>query len=496
MMNRKSPLFILLLLLVSLAAVAQDERISWGCRRGTPRQLSNHTLKAPRMSTAKNDFYIGDRHQLVVLAAFADLPFSGNEAATLERWGRIFNEENFSESPFVGSVHDYFYDQSYGQFNLTFDLQYVALSNPHAKYGSTAEDDENSQFLIDDIVDELLTRDIDWSRYDWNDDGNINQLLVVYAGKGSAYGGFGGDRYSIWPHQWWLSEHLDLTTVNSSDYRGARTVGSGDAEYIIDCYCVLQELGATTNNSTFGTICHEYSHCFGFPDFYGNVGSFIKGWDLMDYGNNNGNGYHPCGYSAHERMFMGWLEPVELTESATITAIPALADEAKAYLLRNDGHPDEFYVIENRQQKGWDASLPGNGLMVFHIDFDEDVWTSIGEMPNTIQKQHYNIFAANNRSYDYSNWGYPYGNNDQLTNTSSPAAILNNPNADGTRFMSKPLTNMAVTDGLASFDVKIDIPEAISEVQSDARPQLLYQLGPISIVRDAKGRVKKIGPAK
>ena len=134
------------------------------------------------------DFYIGTRHQLVVLASFKDYQFRGDEAATMAEWDKIFNTEYLSEPPFYGSVHDYFYDQSYGQFDVVFDLQYVEVDSCR-KYRSTASEDENSQYLVEDALDVLLTRDIDWSLYDWNGDGYINQLLFVYAGLGMNDGG-------------------------------------------------------------------------------------------------------------------------------------------------------------------------------------------------------------------------------------------------------------------------------------------------------------------
>ena len=138
--------------------------------------------------TPGGDFYHGERHQLTVLVAFNDRSFKGDEAATMEQWNKIFNAENLSEAPFKGSIRDYFLAQSYGDFNVVFDLQYVQVSGDAKKYASTEADDENSQYLVEDIMDVLKTRDIDWSLYDWNGDGLVNQLLIIYAGYGMADG--------------------------------------------------------------------------------------------------------------------------------------------------------------------------------------------------------------------------------------------------------------------------------------------------------------------
>lgn len=450
-----------LLCAIAQGSLATDGVRLRGCRVGTPNPQFV-PRRAPSLQGGENP-YVGDRRQLVVLASFQNQDFAEDHDATLATWNKIFNAEGYCEGSYVGSVRDYFLAQSYGQFRLTFDLLFVELPNNRQKYRSTDIDDEFSQYMVDDIVDMLLTRDIDWSPYDWDGDRFVDQLLIVYAGKGQ---NAGGDSNTIWPHQWWLSQHQDLTTDDVSDFRSFRTVTSGGQEYYIDSYCCVQEIVEIGGISTpFGTLCHEYSHCFGFPDFYYGGGTkVVNQWDLMDYGNYSGKGFHPCSYSAHERMLMGWLTPVELTTTAAITDMPALEDEPLAYLIRNDGAENEYYIVENRQQKGWDELLPGSGIVVFHVDYDKALWMSTTVEVNSYSKKRYHIFPANNKTSIYSSkgWAYPYvvtddqGNvsvaNDCLTNTSAPAATLINPNADGQTLMSKPITQMAVdADGLASF---------------------------------------------
>ena len=445
-----------------------------GCRVGTPNPhfVSHRSALLQDGETP----YIGERHQLVVLASFQDRDFKEDHEASLMTWDKIFNAENFTEGMHVGSVRDYFSAQSYGQFNLMFDLVFVELPDSCQKYRSTNIDDENSQYMVDDIVDVLQTQDIDWSQYDWDGDAYVDQLLIIYAGEGM---NASREKNTIWPHQWWLSQHMNLETEDMSDYRSYRTVSSGDKEYYIDCYCCVQEsVNYNDIKTPFGTICHEYSHCFGFPDFYYGSGyNVVSNWDLMDYGNYNEGGFRPCGYSAHERMLMGWLMPIELTDSANITDMPALCDEPQAYLIRNDGAENEYYIIENRQQRGWDAQLPGSGILVFHVDYDKDIWSGPNQSPNSYSMKRYSIFPANNndRSYSKGGWAYPYivtdsqGNdsiaNDELTNTSAPPATLNNDNVDGEKLMSKPITQMSVdANGRASF------------VFIDSKPTSIHQL--------------------
>ena len=307
----------------------------------------------------------------------------------------------------------------------------------------------------------------------------MDQLLIVYAGKGQ------NDTYdtnTIWPHQWWLSLHDNCV---------ARTVSSGGHDYKVDAYCCVQEQTASGSYGTFGTICHEYTHCFGFPDYYNGTTQYVGRWDLMDYGNNNDGGFCPPNYSAHERMLMGWTTPVELTRPTTVTNMAA----GESYLIRNDGYDNEYYIVENRQRTGWDEALPGSGIVVFHIDYDADIWVSIDAMDNTATRQHYTLFYANNnKSSSYqSGWAYPYAENDSLTGTSKPAAILWHANAEGARQMSKPLSHMSVIDGLASFHFMGGIPLAVSSPSVlHTSPSILYRLGPIYIIRCPDGEVKKV----
>ena len=175
----------------------------------------------------------------------------------------------------------------------------------------------------------------------------------------------------------------------------------------------------------------------------------------MDYGNNIGDGFCPTSYSAHERWLMGWLTPIELKEPVTITDMPPLSEAGQAYLIRNDDYSDEYYIVENRQSSQFDAMLPGAGVIVFHVDYDESIWTSYSESANNSRVQHYTIFPANdNASFSFqSGWAYPYQGNNNLTDTSQPAAQLWHARNDSIFLMSKPLTNIAVNgDGLASFD--------------------------------------------
>lgn len=444
-MIMKRTVVCILLTLLALPVIGQEAKITRSCRPGLENiDLSKHIKRRASALTGsnrapENNPYKGDRHQLVVLAEFADQAFKGDSAQTMSQWGRIFNTRYLSEDSFYGSVHDYFYDQSYGQLDLSFDLIYVKVDSLK-KYRSTATSDENTKYLVQDVVAIIDSQVKDWGVYDWDDDGMVDQLVIIYAGKGQ---NDGGSDMTIWPHQWWLSERQNF---------GPISVTTGTKTYQVDSYCVVQELSKHDDYGSFGTLCHEYSHCFGLPDFYGDV-NYLGSWDLMDYGNFNGNGFRPCGYSAFERAFMGWLTPIELKDAQTVVGLPALSTQPLAYLVRNEGKADEYYLIENRQKVGWDEYIPGSGIVVFHVDYDETVF-HFGQ-PNTAKRQHYLIIPANNKpsvsTNNCSGWGYPFEGNNSLTNTSTPAAELFNLNKDSTLLMNKPITEMAMVRGTAQF---------------------------------------------
>ena len=474
MPNKKSVLAFLLLLTV-VCAMAQSVTRERGCRH-VPVHKQSKTLRVA--SDVPKNVYQDEKRQLVFLVDFNDRQFRDENPVAF--WDKVFNQAYFQESPFVGSVHDYFRDQSYGLFSLSFDLHYVSLDKSYTQYGGSS--DSNVGLLLIQILNQVKDDAGNWSVYDWDKDGYVDQVIIIFAGKGQ---NAGGGSSSIWPHQWSLRGQGRDPYVIDNKY----------CRVYIDKYCCIQELDAKGGYGVFGTICHEYSHCFGLPDFYyGSSSKVVDRWDIMDHGNYNEGGFRPCGYSAHERMLMGWLTPRELTTATTVSGMQALDDEPQAYLIRNDGYANEYYILENRQQTGWDAALPGSGIVVFHIDYDETVW--LEDAPNSDDYQRYSIIPANDRtSLDYmADWPYPFNGNNALTNSSRPYASLYHLNTtSGSMYMSKPITEMAVDNGLASFDFMGGGPSAVdSPLRSTLQSQVLYDLGPINIIRYSNGEVRKV----
>ncbi len=495
-MRNKKYILSFLLLLVTVTAGATElgqslcsrSRHSYGASVAESHRTGNVSRRASE--------YIGEKRQLVFLVDFSDLSFQDADPYTL--WNKIFNQESFNESPFRGSVHDYFFDQSNGQFNLRFDVYYVHMNKQHKEYRSgdiDYFDDTRSGLLLTEILDQVKNDIPNWSAYDWDYDGYVDQVLMLYAGKGQ---NDSHDATTIFPHQWALSGHAK--SPYNREWGHPYSVVSGGTEYLVDRYGIFPELTGSGTYGSFGTFCHEYSHCLGLPDiYYGSSSSVVGNWDLMDIGNFNSGGYCPPNYSAHEKMVLGWVTPTELTSPTTIADM----DTSKSYLIRNDGYSNEYYILEYRQQTGWDSSLPGSGVVVFHIDYDADAWKN--GTPNSSNNKRYSIIPANNSSY-YSgasekNWAYPYGSNNSLTDTSSPKATLLHENTDGTKLMGKPIENISIKDGVASFtfmggstdirDLRMPNDEESYLYNLQGQRVDIPQSGQIYIVKKKDGTFKK-----
>lgn len=241
----------------------------------------------------------GKKKGLIILVNFTDVSFKASNNNALYK--RIANEQNFSYGNFKGSMYDYFYAQSDGLFELTFDVVGpVTVSKAQSYYGGNDSDghDQHPAAMVIEAL-KLVDSQVNFADYDWNNDKTVEQVYVVYAGQGEA--DRGADE-TIWPHEW---------TLSSANYYGD---GSGTQTLDgvkIDTYACGGELNGDNNIAGIGTMCHEFSHCLGYPDFYDTDYSGGQGmgyWDLMDSGSYNGNGYQPAGYTSYERALGGRME--------------------------------------------------------------------------------------------------------------------------------------------------------------------------------------------
>ena len=397
----------------------------------------------------------GDKKGIIILVNFKNKSFT----ATQSDFNKLANQVNYNSGNFKGSMYDYFYAQSEGQFRLTFDVVGpYTVSNNYSYYGAN-DSQGNDKYPATMVIEalKLADPDVNYADYDWDGDGEVDQVYVVYAGKGEADGGASN---TIWPHEWQLSQ-----AATYGDGSGVQTLDGVK----IDTYaCGGEQNGQTGATAGIGTMCHEFSHCLGYPDFYdtdysGGQGMFE--WDLMDSGSYNDDGYRPAGYTSYERWVAGWKEPIELNYTQNITNMAALQDNgSKTYIIYNKGHRDEYYLLENRQKTKWDTNLPGAGLLILHVDYDATVWAN--NQPNdTPSRQRMTWIAADNQ-YQYTTYQgtkyyteagaandpFPYGSVNAFNKNTTPAAKFNNKNADNTYYLDSSVENITQnSDGTISF---------------------------------------------
>lgn len=396
----------------------------------------------------------GKRKGLVILVNFKDKKMQSKH--TQAEWNDYFNKVGYNKYGNNGSVHDYFYAQSYGKLDLEFDvIGPVTVSKNMASYGANDAqgNDIDPAGMIKEACELAYAKEkMDMSQYDWDGDGAVDQVYVIYAGYGEAAG---GEPNTIWPHEW------DIQGGGYSLVLGGQRIRT---------YACSSELngGYGTNISGIGTACHEFSHCMGIPDFYDTAGGGCFGmdaWDLMDYGSYGGDGYEPTGYNTYEKWVSGWIEPTILTEPCYIKNMKPLSDAPEACVVFNEANKNEYYIFENRQLKGTDVALPNHGMLVIHVDYDQKVWFD-NEVNNTSNHQRFTVVPADNKLTSETVTGDTYPGttkSTELTDTSKPAATLFNANSDGRKFLGKPVTEITEKDGLISFTfmggVNLDAPQ-------------------------------------
>ena len=423
--------------------------------------------------------------QMVILVNYVDSVFScENPKAFFEK---ILNEPGYNEGNGPGCAADYFRSQSNGMLNLQFDVfGPVKVSQKAQPYENPTSSTKNyADNALYEAANKVLLENptLDYSVYDWNGNGYINQVIFVCASfSGNTSSPYFNTNGFLWPST------SSISTITTPD--GLK----------ISNYSACAELWPTKTPRScgFSTICHEFSHSLGLPDIYptnSSAGySVCDEWDLMDGGNFTNYGWCPVNYTALEKMLMGWLTPVELTEdSLTIEGLKPVEEGGNAYIIKHSD--DEWLLLENRQQRGWDAGAPGKGLVIYHVNYSASVWKN-NKVNNDATKRRFELVHADNMDYDawkdylmqaglgsyehsqkmnrrlLSTSPYPWIDdstggvlNDSLTDTSVPAAVMFYPGLTGNPLFNKPITNIKMTDeGLISFDFMGGAPVVVDGI--------------------------------
>ncbi len=380
----------------------------------------------------------GSPRCLAILVEFQDVKFTLPEPKEL--FGRMLNEEGFSEYGATGSARDFFLASSNGQFSPTFDVYGpVVLPYNMSYYGVNDEsgNDARPQEMIPHAVG-LLKDEIDFSNYDSDNDGVVDNIYIFYAGYGEADG---GPANSIWPHSWNIHDDLKMEIVMNGK--------------MINHYATSNELsdGQGANLAGIGVFCHEFSHVLGLPDLYSTLytSAFTPGeWSLMDHGSYNNKSHTPPYHTGYERYCLGWVEPKVLSDPRNVSMFPVSRVGAydDVYMIPTPRR-SEYYILENRQQQGWDQYIPGHGMLVWHIDFDPEIW---GLNIVNIEKQYVDIVEADNEQSDYSRGGDAFPGTSNVTEFTD-ASVPSMKTWSGVSLHS-PLTDIKDIDGVVSFAFK------------------------------------------
>ncbi|MBQ6199476.1 MAG: M6 family metalloprotease domain-containing protein [Bacteroidales bacterium] len=296
---------------------------------------------------------LGDRKILCLIANFTDSTFVIDNPR--EKFDAMLNGENYSYNKSIGSVRQYYMDNSNGKYRPSFDV-----FGPVTLSGSSAFYDGGGGSVSGAILEayELLKDQINIGDYDTDGDGDIDMVLFYYPGHNEAEG---ASEESIWPHQ---------ATAN---------FGMMGDKRLVRYFCTSElrgSSGATMCN--IGTTCHEFAHSLGLPDFYdvdyeksgGNNENTTGQFDLMTSGCYNDFGRRPPYLNALERNMLGWTAfPEEIRESGDYVLEPVYEDKAYMSVSATEG---EFFIYEYRTREGWDSGLTESGLLVYHVDQSEN----------------------------------------------------------------------------------------------------------------------------
>ncbi len=315
------------------------------------RRKAMNPSKNKAAASRKKAASVGDKKVLVILVEFADKAFSRSNSD----FQALMNETGFNQNGAQGSVNDYYKYASGGKLNLTAHVV-GPYTLPHSMsyYGKNTYgngSDANPRAMAGDAL-ALADPDVDFSKFDSDNDGTLDGVHIIYAGYGEEAGG-GSD--CIWAHKWNVS-------------------GKHDGISISDYSCSPELRGNYGTDMThIGVICHELGHVLGCMDYYDTDyadGGQYQGngqWDIMASGNWNSDGATPANFNPYVRCYdFGWETPIELDIQYNVTIN---AGEQTVYRM-NTQADGEYFLMENRQQQDFDKAIPGHGLMIYKVNAD------------------------------------------------------------------------------------------------------------------------------
>jgi len=321
-----------------------------------PRHLKARAYNQPavRRSQAaprKTGKAIGERRILVILMEFQDVKFIKNVAA----FDNLFNKEGYHDDGAQGSVKDFYLSSSFGKLTLSCDIYGVYTAKRNMSYYGSNDvrgQDTNPYALFQEAV-ENVSKEVDLKIYDGDGDGYLDNVHIIYAGYGEEAGAAAS---AIWAHESRWSPPYSIDGVS------------------IDRYSCSPELRDNRGNgiSRIGVCCHEIGHALGAMDYYDTnyaTGGEYPGtgqWDVMASGSWNNKGITPADFNPYVKAVdYGWITLKSLPDGDVL--LHPSAYDAESYFVIGASGSSDYYIFENRSKDKWGASLPGAGMLVFHI---------------------------------------------------------------------------------------------------------------------------------
>lgn len=422
-----------------------SNRTDYRLQRTSPARISSRANASDAKWDNADRHYLrefpaeGTQKVLVILVSYSDKSWSYCDDPQTEMQAML-QQPGYSKYDCTGSAFDYFKESSRNIFRPSFDVYGpVKLPQRMSYYGGNdyyGNDQHPEQMVIHAC--QILDGEIDFSEYDRDGDGVVDNIYVFYAGYGENEG---GDSSTVWPHSW-----------------DVRYAGGGDTEFDgvkIGHYACSNELTRNGNTiSGIGTFCHEFSHVLGLPDLYATsyTSSHTPGeYSLMDHGSYNNNSRTPPIYSGYERYALEWQAPVVISKDEDIHT-RALTDGGNFYKMTIDpGKPTEYYLFENRQPIGNDVTLPAHGMLIWRIDHQQSKWDN-NTVNNTPTDQCVDIIEADGRPSDADMDGdtFPGINNVTEFTASTNPAFQNKSGKKSALGLTRISENV---DGVVSFRV-------------------------------------------
>lgn len=307
------------------------------------------SIRLKKVSTSETELQkafpsSGARKILLLLIKYPDLDSTYSQG----NFDDMMNQNAYNGT---GSFSEYYSEVSDGDLSLSVDVfGWYEATNAYEYYGDENGDDRTRE-LIAEAIDAAEAAGVDFSNYDNDNNGTVDNLMVVHSGPGAEEG---SQTQYIWSHSWSLGSSYRRT------YDGVS----------IDPYIINPET-RSYGMVGIGVFCHEFGHALGLPDLYdtnpdNGDSEGLGNWCLMAGGGWLNKERTPAYLSAWARDDLGWINPTVISADGDYALMPAsTGTDCYRIEIPNSG---EYFLLENRFKSGFDASLPGSGLAIYHIN--------------------------------------------------------------------------------------------------------------------------------